>query len=207
MYFYFAGGEKKRCVFAIGGVIIIIMMMNPQEEKVSEEMLARVEEELIDEEKARGGKAAAAEESAFMCAHCARLGSTRSKNTFTMCEVKKHSSPSDCWIVSDGSVFHVGNFLKRHPGGAKSILRRSRQGADCSMDWVPLQLCEADVESDEDRKVGGVRSQEGGIVHDMLILRRIVAPRSRSFYFSPLLVVVARIVLLFNLICKRKVYM
>lgn len=53
----------------------------------------------------------------------ARVASTADvAGTYTMSEVAKHSSPSDCWIALNGEVLDVTSFLQDHPGGDKAIL-------------------------------------------------------------------------------------
>merc|ERR1719512_406019 len=37
-------------------------------------------------------------------------------------EVAKHTSKSDCWVVVNGEVLNVTNFLSEHPGGELAIL-------------------------------------------------------------------------------------
>eukprot|EP01091_Cochliopodium_minus_P017178 TRINITY_DN665_c0_g1_i1.p1 TRINITY_DN665_c0_g1~~TRINITY_DN665_c0_g1_i1.p1 ORF type:complete len:525 (-),score=214.66 TRINITY_DN665_c0_g1_i1:49-1623(-) len=41
---------------------------------------------------------------------------------YTLEEVGKHKSEQDCWVVVNGQVLNVTEFLNEHPGGKKSIL-------------------------------------------------------------------------------------
>merc|ERR1719321_1427542 len=41
---------------------------------------------------------------------------------FTMEEVAKHTTKTDCWVVVAGEVLNVTNFLSSHPGGELAIL-------------------------------------------------------------------------------------
>merc|ERR1711968_205814 len=41
---------------------------------------------------------------------------------FTMEDVAKHNSKASCWVVLDGKVLDVTNFLADHPGGELAIL-------------------------------------------------------------------------------------
>ncbi|XXG87210.1 hypothetical protein AAC387_Pa11g1954 [Persea americana] len=56
-----------------------------------------------------------------------------SSNTFSMAEVKKHSSPDSVWIVVHGHVYDCTKFVKDHPGGADSILINA--GTDCTEEF------------------------------------------------------------------------
>jgi len=49
------------------------------------------------------------------------VGKTTS-DEFTMEEVQKHKSKNDIWVVIDGQVLDVTQFLPDHPGGEKAIL-------------------------------------------------------------------------------------
>ena len=41
---------------------------------------------------------------------------------FTMVEVAKHATKSDCYSVVSGSVYDLTNWITQHPGGEKEIM-------------------------------------------------------------------------------------
>merc|ERR1719450_719221 len=41
---------------------------------------------------------------------------------YTLEEVAKHTTKTDCWVVVNGEVLDVTSFLKDHPGGELAIL-------------------------------------------------------------------------------------
>merc|ERR1719359_1916799 len=41
---------------------------------------------------------------------------------YTLEEVAKHNTKQSCWVVLDGKVLDVTNFLSEHPGGELAIL-------------------------------------------------------------------------------------
>ncbi|RCI04984.1 hypothetical protein CU098_004705 [Rhizopus stolonifer] len=41
---------------------------------------------------------------------------------YTLADVAKHNKPEDCWVVVNGQVLDVTDFLPDHPGGKKAIL-------------------------------------------------------------------------------------
>lgn len=43
--------------------------------------------------------------------------------TYTVEEVQRHNSIDSCWIVIDGYIYDVTEFLRLHPGGASRILK------------------------------------------------------------------------------------
>lgn len=51
----------------------------------------------------------------------------------TLCEVVKHQTENDCWIIANNFVYDVTNFLNKHPGGSKTILNKS--GQDVTFDY------------------------------------------------------------------------
>ncbi|EER13321.1 succinate dehydrogenase, putative, partial [Perkinsus marinus ATCC 50983] len=51
----------------------------------------------------------------------------------TMEEVARHGTPNDCWIVVNGEVLDVTDYIKEHPGGELSITAFG--GTDCSLEY------------------------------------------------------------------------
>lgn len=45
--------------------------------------------------------------------------------TYTLEQVKQHATSSDCWVIVNGKVYDVTNFLFDHPGGEALILDHS----------------------------------------------------------------------------------
>merc|ERR1719401_1751422 len=43
-------------------------------------------------------------------------------SAYTLEEVGKHTTNTDCWVVVNGEVLDVTSFLKEHPGGELAIL-------------------------------------------------------------------------------------
>jgi cytochrome b involved in lipid metabolism len=60
----------------------------------------------------------------FVTLHCTSLATIMSSSVVmpqvSYSEIKKHSSPDDCWIVLHSKVFDVSAFHAEHPGGSSS---------------------------------------------------------------------------------------
>lgn len=42
-------------------------------------------------------------------------------NTYTIAQVAKHKTATDCWTIVGGNVFNVTPFVSQHPGGVEAI--------------------------------------------------------------------------------------
>jgi len=52
---------------------------------------------------------------------------------FSMCQVRRHTTRNDCWLVAHKRVYDATAFIKYHPAGPRPIL--SRAGGDCTTDY------------------------------------------------------------------------
>lgn len=52
---------------------------------------------------------------------------------FTACDVARHKSVDDCWLIAHGVIYDATPFISQHPGGTESILRRG--GKDATEDF------------------------------------------------------------------------
>merc|ERR1719330_724109 len=57
-------------------------------------------------------------------------------SAYTKEEVAKHSSKGDCWVILDGKVLNVTNFLSQHPGGELAILTFAGKDATAEFDMI-----------------------------------------------------------------------
>merc|ERR1719261_2333107 len=49
-------------------------------------------------------------------------GAVAAGKGYSLEEVAKHNKKEDCWVVLNGQVLNVTNFLKDHPGGELAII-------------------------------------------------------------------------------------
>lgn len=61
--------------------------------------------------------------------------------SWTLNDVAKHNSASDCWVIIDGQVYDVTNFLPEHPGGIQIILKYG--GRDATAAYKPIHPSDA----------------------------------------------------------------
>ena len=55
------------------------------------------------------------------------------KKSIPWSEIETHNKRDDNWIVVNGKVYNVTNFLKKHPGGAKVLGSYGGQDATVSV--------------------------------------------------------------------------
>merc|ERR1712196_317859 len=55
---------------------------------------------------------------------------------YSMEEVQKHNSNTDCWVVLHGRVLNVTSFLKEHPGGELAIMTFAGKDATKEFDII-----------------------------------------------------------------------
>lgn len=48
---------------------------------------------------------------------------------YTLEEVSKHNTAEDLWLIINGRVYNVTDFLEKHPGGQKPFLHYAGQDA------------------------------------------------------------------------------
>ncbi|WVQ99149.1 hypothetical protein IAU59_006281 [Kwoniella sp. CBS 9459] len=69
-------------------------------------------------------------------------------------EVQKHASKDDCWVIIDGKIYDVTDFLDQHPGGAEIILANA--GKDATKIFKPLHPPDALDTLDPSQHIGPV---------------------------------------------------
>lgn len=70
-------------------------------------------------------------------------------------EVKKHTREDDCWLVVDGDVFDVTDFLDEHPGGFDIII--SNTGKDATEDFDEIGHSKSARELLSNYKIGAYK--------------------------------------------------
>jgi hypothetical protein len=74
------------------------------------------------------------------CSYCKLLGTVRRGSSpeglplVTMCEVRRHCVPEDCWLLCREFIYDATLFLQEHPGGQRAILKRAGGIVDCGID-------------------------------------------------------------------------
>uniref|UniRef100_A0A7S1C712 Cytochrome b5 heme-binding domain-containing protein n=1 Tax=Bicosoecida sp. CB-2014 TaxID=1486930 RepID=A0A7S1C712_9STRA len=53
----------------------------------------------------------------------------------TRCQVARHNTADDLWLIAHGKVYDVTPFLNKHPGGTRSLLRHAGQDSTVDFDF------------------------------------------------------------------------
>lgn len=53
--------------------------------------------------------------------------------TYSLEEVARHASPTDCWIVIEGNVYDITSYISQHPTSPQVLTREC--GKDATMGW------------------------------------------------------------------------
>ncbi|WVQ98035.1 hypothetical protein IAU59_005157 [Kwoniella sp. CBS 9459] len=80
----------------------------------------------------------------------------KTKGEYTVEEVAKHNKEDDCWVIIDGEVLDVTNFLPDHPGGAKAILLYA--GRDATEEFAMIHPPNAISKYAPDTVIGKVKA-------------------------------------------------
>ena len=73
-------------------------------------------------------------------------------NSYSWEEIKKHNLENDCWVVLEGKIYDVSEFLKKHPGGAKILLENA--GRDATDIFQYINHSKAAIKLREDFLIG-----------------------------------------------------
>lgn len=53
---------------------------------------------------------------------------------YTMCEIRRHCTSESAWLVAGGYVYDATTYIRMHPGGENSILKKCGGIVDCMQD-------------------------------------------------------------------------
>ena len=76
----------------------------------------------------------------FCCHHCFSSDkgpsskSNGNETYYTICQVRRHNTRESCWLVAGDTIYDATPYLKTHPGGMKSILRKGGGAVDVTRD-------------------------------------------------------------------------
>jgi len=54
--------------------------------------------------------------------------------TYTMCQLRRHNHADSAWILVGDTIYDATPYIRSHPGGIQTILRKSGGAADCTED-------------------------------------------------------------------------
>lgn len=57
-----------------------------------------------------------------------------SQKTYTMCQLRRHNHAESAWILVGNTIYDATPYIRSHPGGTATILRKAGGAADCTED-------------------------------------------------------------------------
>jgi cytochrome b involved in lipid metabolism len=54
---------------------------------------------------------------------------------YSMSEVRRHDTEESAWIVAGDAIYDVTHYIRLHPGGDQSLLKRAGGARDCTDDF------------------------------------------------------------------------
>jgi len=88
-------------------------------------------------------------------------GKTVDRNReYTLEEIAKHNTEKDCWVIVNGQVLDVTDFLKDHPGGKKAIMIYA--GRDATEEFNMLHKADVVEKYAPDSIIGKVKGGSSG---------------------------------------------
>mmetsp|Transcript_26658 Transcript_26658/g.37571 ORF Transcript_26658/g.37571 Transcript_26658/m.37571 type:complete len:194 (+) Transcript_26658:255-836(+) len=57
-----------------------------------------------------------------------------SEKYFTMCQLKRHDHAGSAWLLAGDTIYDATTYIKMHPGGERSILRKAGGCCNCKED-------------------------------------------------------------------------
>lgn len=73
---------------------------------------------------------------------------------YTLLEVSQHNNDKDCWLIINGKVYDVTNYLEEHPGGDEVLL--SATGKDATDDFEDAGHSNSARETMEEYYIGDI---------------------------------------------------
>ena len=64
------------------------------------------------------------------------MSNQKTLRKISMSEIKKHTTPDDCWVVLNGKVYDLSTFHSEHPGGSRLITNNA--GKDATALFAPI---------------------------------------------------------------------
>lgn len=65
---------------------------------------------------------------------CRESNENNRDSTYTMCQLKRHNHADSAWILVGDTIYDATPYIRSHPGGMQTILKKSGGAADCTED-------------------------------------------------------------------------